>query len=200
MSEDFDLAELRRELRELRDEVAAQRQESRQLADRLEISDCVMRHVRGVDRHDAALVSDTYHPDGVARYGPTIVPGPEHGEWSNEVHGERFGLHAHHVTTHSCEIDGDVAHSESYLLGVFISPDQQRASIVSGRYLDRLERRDGEWRIAVRRTVIDVCVEGDASFLGAFRGAEIDESYFWSREDISYLRPLDIETPVPSWH
>lgn len=181
------------ELEQLRSEV-------RRLGDRQAIRDCVMRHARGVDRHDAELTSECYHPDGVARYGPAVIPGPEHGEWSNQVHGDRFGLHAHHVTTHNCELDGDVAHCESYVLGTFISPDQQRASLVSGRYFDQLERRDGEWRITVRRTVIDICLEGDAAFLGAFRGTEIDESDFWTRRDISYQRPLDVDTPVPAWH
>jgi hypothetical protein len=185
-TDDHGLDELRREVRRLRD--------------RDEIRDCVMRHARGVDRHDAELTSGCYHPDGVARYGSTTIPGPEHGQWSNEAHTGRFRLHLHHVTTHTCEIDGDVAHCESYVIGTFLSPDQRRASMVSGRYFDRLERRDGIWRIAVRRTVVDICVEGDASFLGAFRRTEIDERDFWSRRDLSYQRPLDVETPAPAWH
>lgn len=200
MSTELDVDRLQRELEELRGQLAAQQQASRRLGDRQQILDCVMRHARGVDRHDVELMNSCYHADGVARYGPAIVPGPEHGEWSNGAHAERFGLHLHHVTTHNCELDGDVAFCESYVLATFIANDQQRASVVSGRYFDQLERRDGEWRIAVRRTVIDICLEGDASFLGAFRGSEIDESDFWSRKDISYLRPLDVETPVPSWH
>ena len=52
----------------------------------------------------------------------------------------------------------------------------------------------------MRRTVIDASVEGDASFLGAFRGTEVDAEDFWSKKDMSYRRPLDVETPVPGWH
>jgi hypothetical protein len=174
--------------------------ELRALTDRLAIQDCVMRHARGVDRHDVELMNSCYHDDGVAKYGPAVVPGPEHGQWSNGAHTGRFRLHLHNITTQNCEIDGDVAYCESYVMGAFLAPDQKRTSIVSGRYFDQLERRDDEWRIAVRRTVVDICIEGDASFLGAFRGQEVEEEDFWSRADLSYRRPLDLDAPAPKWH
>ncbi len=186
MSSDGDIEQLRRDVRYLKD--------------RLAIRDCIMRHARGVDRHDVELMTSSYHDDGVARYGPAVIPGPEHGEWSNNAHTGRFRLHMHNITTHNCDVEGDVAYAESYVLAAFLSPDQKRTSLVSGRYFDQLEQRDGEWKIAVRRTVIDICVEGDASFLGAFRGQAIDEREFWSKEDLSYRRPLDVETPAPAWH
>jgi hypothetical protein len=170
------------------------------LKDRLAIQDVVMRHARGVDRHDVDLMNSCYHEDGVARYGPAVIQGPDYGEWSNGAHVGRFRLHSHNITNLNTDIEGDVAYCESYVMAVFLSSDQKRSSLVSGRYFDQLKRRDGEWRIAVRRTVIDICLEGDASFLGAFRGSEVDESDFWSQKDMSYKRPLDIETEVPKWH
>ena len=171
------------------------------LKDRLAIQDVVMRHARGVDRHDEQLMNSCYWEDGIARYGPAIVAGPEYGAWSNGAHDGRFKLHSHHITTFNVtDLQNDVAYVESYVLAAFLSPDQQRASLVSGRYFDQLTKRDREWRIAVRRTVIDASVEGDASFLGAFRGTEVDPEDFWSKKDMSYRRPLDVETPVPGWH
>jgi len=169
------------------------------LKDRLEIQDVIMRHARGVDRHDAELMDSCYHGDGVAAYGATIVPAREHSQWSKEAHRDRFTLHAHNITTHTCEIDGDVAYCESYVLGAFLSPDQKRTSLVGGRYIDQLERRDGEWKIAVRRAMTDLAVEGDASFLGAFRGRPV-EPEFWSKDDVSYQRPVDLSVPSPRWH
>ena len=193
MSNESELARLRAELEELRETTG-------RLADRAAIAECVNRQTRGVDRHDVELMTGAYHADGVARFGPAIVPAAEYGEWSNEAHGDRFGLHAHHLTTHNCEIEGDVAYCETYVLGAFLASDQQRASLVSGRYFDQLEKRDDDWRILVRRTVIDACIEGDASFLGVFRGTQLEEEDFWSRKDMSYQRPLDVETDVPAWH
>ena len=192
MSTEDELALLRAELVRLRETID-------RLADRQAILDCVQRHARGVDRHDAELTDSCYHPDGGARYGEEVVGAVGHGEWSNRAHAEHFALHLHHITTHTCEIDGDSAWCESYFLGAFLAPDQPRASMVSGRYLDQLERRGGEWRIVVRRTVVDVCAEGDASFLGAFRTGEVEVGELWSRDDISYRRPLDLDTPGPAW-
>ena len=37
----------------------------RYLKDRAEVLDCIVRHARGHDRHDEALLSSTYHEDGV---------------------------------------------------------------------------------------------------------------------------------------
>lgn len=186
MSEERDIDRLERELRYLRD--------------RLEIQDCIMRHARGMDRHDKELMTSCYHEDGVAAYGSTLVSGPEHGDWSNSAHSGRFSLHAHHITNHTCEIEGDLAYCESYAIGAFLSPDHRRASYVSARYIDQLERRDGEWRIVVRRAMTDIALEGDASFLGAFRGQPVDEEENWTKKDLSYQRPVDLSVPSPRWH
>jgi hypothetical protein len=187
MSTDSDIEQLQRDVRYLKDCQA--------------IQNVVMRHCRGVDRHDVELMNSCYHPDGVARYGPAIIKGSEYGEWSNGAHeGGRFRLHSHNITNLNTDIEGDVGYCESYVMAVFLSPDQKRSSLVAGRYFDQLERRDSEWKIAVRRTQIDICLEGDASFLGAFRGTELDEDVFWSKKDMSYKRPLDLETEVPKWH
>ena len=182
------------------DNIEQLQRDVRYLKDRLEIQDCIMRHARGVDRHDAELVTSCYHEDGVAAYGSTIVSRPEHADWSNSVHSERFSLHAHHVTNLTCEIEGDVAYCESYAIGVFLSEDHQRASYVSARYVDQFERRDGEWKILVRRAMTDIAVEGDASFLGAFRGRPVQARDFWTKEDLSYQRPIDLTVASPAWH
>ena len=171
------------------------------LKDRLAITDCVMRHARGVDRHDADLVTSCYHDDAfVGGHGARLIPGPEYGEWSNGAHANRFSHHAHHISTATCEIDGDTAYCESYVIGSFLAQDQQRASFVSARYIDQLERRDGEWRILARRAITDIAIEGDASFLGAFRGQAIDPKQFWTKDDLSYQRPIDLQVAGPPWH
>jgi hypothetical protein len=106
----------------------------------------------------------------------------------------------HHITTHTCDIEGDVAYAESYAIGVFLSPDQTRASYVTARYVDQLERRDGVWAIVKRRAMTDIAAEGDASFLGAFRGRPVEEEEFWTKRDLSYQRPIDLSVPSPAWH
>ena len=75
------------------------------------------------------------------------------------------------------------------------------AMVLPGRYADRLERRDGAWRISVRRSTVDVVMSGDASLLSAEGFA--DRGYhkgMRDRRDVSYQRPLTLdETPGDTW-
>ena len=168
--------------------------ELRYLKDRQEIRDCVVRNARGNDRFDAELTASSYHEDGVHEIGRSRVPGPHYGEHANAAHAAMFDQNLHHVTMQSCEIDGDVAHAESYSLGLFLDKGGQSSKILSGRYIDRLERRDGEWRIVVRRSTVEVVLEGGASMMntpffkerGYLKGVR-------DKGDLSYERPLTLE-------
>ena len=171
------------------------------LLDRSEILDCIARHARGCDRFDSALLGSAYHEDGVDEHGLAINPGPKYAEWANAQHTRGSLQNMHNITTHSCEIDGDVAHAESYVIGLFLNADGKTARLLAGRYVDRLERRDGEWRIALRRSTVDVALAGDASFLslpyfvdmGFVKGMR-------DKRDVSYQRPLTLnETPADRW-
>jgi SnoaL-like domain len=81
---------------------------------------------------------------------------------------------------------------------VLLGLDGRTAQFISGRYIDRLERRDGQWRIAVRRSTVEVMFIADASVLqsnfftetGYLVGTQ-------GRDDLSYERPLTIESPAP---
>jgi SnoaL-like domain len=168
------------------------------LMDRSAIADCIARHARGCDRHDVDLVSAAYHPDGLDEHGKVINVGAEYGDWANSTHAATSQVHTHNITTHTCEIDGDSAHAESYVIVVLLGLDGQTAQFISGRYVDRLERRDGHWRIAVRRSTVEVMFIADASVLQSsfFK----DTGYLVGtrdRDDLSYVRPLTIESPAP---
>jgi 3-phenylpropionate/cinnamic acid dioxygenase small subunit len=69
-----------------------------------------------------------------------------------------------HVTTNvAIEVDEEAgtAVSRSYFTALQALPDLALQPIVSGRYQDRFERRDGQWRFAERRVRTDLV--GDAS-------------------------------------
>ncbi|WP_033321570.1 nuclear transport factor 2 family protein [Streptomyces yerevanensis] len=177
----------------------ALRQDVRYLKDRIEILDCIARHARGCDRHDTDLVTSAYHPDGTDEHGSTINSGPAYAGWANQVHAATSRVHTHNITTHSCDIDGDTAHCESYVIVILLGTDDRTAQFISGRYLDRLERRDGHWRIAVRRSTVEVMFTADASVLRstAFR----DQGYLKGTrdlDDLSYARPLLPDAPAPT--
>jgi hypothetical protein len=181
------------------DELDQLRRDVQYLKDRAEILDCVARHARGQDRHDAELLTSTYHEDGVDEHGHAVNPGPRYAAWANAQHAASSASHLHNITTHLCEIDGDVAHCESYVMVVLVSPDHRTATIMNGRYVDRLDKRDGTWRIAVRRSTVDAVITGDASMLdhpffeqqGYPRGTR-------DRSDLSYQRPITLDGPEPT--
>ena len=185
MTSDGDLDALRRDVRYLKDRSA--------------ILDCVNNQSRGHDRHDVELMASAYHHDGIDEHGPTVKVGPEYGEWANEVHSGAFEDHLHNITTHTCEIDGDVAHCESYVIGAMLARDGKTTMLMGGRYLDRLERRDGAWGIALRRCTIEWALTGDGSLLrsGAFEGFLKGK---WDGSDLSYTRPLQVDSePAERW-
>ena len=135
------------------------------LMDRTAIVDCIAAHARGCDRHDVDLITAAYHPDGVDEHGWVTNVGVEYGDWANRTHAATSQVHTHNITTQSCEIEGDTAHAESYVIVVLLSLDGRTAQVISGRYVDRLERRDGRWAIAVRRSTVEVMFLADASVL-----------------------------------
>jgi hypothetical protein len=129
----------------------------RALLDKQEIYEVMMRYCRGLDRFDTDLIMSTFHPDAVQNQGtgdvavkdlPAILANPA-----------RKVLKAitHQICNVLIELDGDVAHSESYFFACHRLEHHGKDMdwIVSGRYVDRFERRGGEWRIAHRAAVYD---------------------------------------------
>jgi hypothetical protein len=159
------------------------------LQDRQDILDCIMREARGRDRQDAELTMSCYWPDGCDEHGPVITPAPDYPARANAGHAAYFSATSHNLTNHSCEIDGDTAVCETYVLGALLSKDMTSCILSPGRYVDHMERRNGEWRIRTRRTIVDMAIEGSAEWLatpalkGFLKG-------LWSREDASYARPV----------
>jgi hypothetical protein len=177
------------------DRLAALEAKMQELMDRQAIFDCIKRNSRGNDRFDVELISSSYHCDGVHELGQKQISGREYGEHANNAHGLLFDNNLHNVTMHTCEIDGDVAHTESYNIGLFMDKGSETARILAGRYLDRLEKRDGEWRIVLRRATVEIALEGKA-FLPKGQGMPGSGYLKGNRDrtDPSYERPLSIES------
>ncbi len=176
------------------------RRDVQYLKDRLAILDCISTLSRGTDRHDVDLMTKAFHRDGWDEHGTSVVQGPQFGDSMNATHTAGSQMTMHNVTTHTCEIDGDVAHAESYVMGAILNPDGATARLLCGRYIDRLERRDGVWRIAVRRSTVDVGMTADASILqtAAFRDRHFPKGTR-DTSDLSYQRPLELDTPAEVW-
>jgi hypothetical protein len=173
------------------DRLAALEVRLQYLTDRQEILDCIVRTSRGNDRFDGERISDSYHSDGLHELGQKLISGVEYGTHANHAHAAIAEANLHNVTMHACEIEGDVAHAESYVIGLFLDKGSDSARIIAGRYIDRLEKRNGKWGIVLRRATVEIPLEGKAILpnknllpgSGYLKGSR-------DRTDPSYQRPL----------
>ena len=121
--------------------------------DREAIYQQLVRYCRGVDRRDEALLRSVYHEDAH----------DDHGHYQGDVDGfvafvkrevyARFRTTMHKLGNAWIEVEGDVAHAETYAVAHHVRAEEggDVDDLVMGiRYLDRFERRDGVWRIARR--------------------------------------------------
>ncbi|HKS99357.1 MAG TPA: nuclear transport factor 2 family protein [Rugosimonospora sp.] len=180
----------------------------RELKDRQEILDCLMRYSRGVDRLDRELLLSVYHEDAVDDHGMFVGGPKEFADWVVAMHGSTHLSHQHCLFNHSCDLDGDVAHTETYYMFAGMNRVGAPLSMSGGRYLDRFERRDGRWAIAARVCVRDWAPletqpdPGDPSTMTAIRGSLPPAVIEFmrtgplptrDRADPSYHRPLRID-------
>lgn len=175
----------------MEDRLAALERELDYLRDRQAILDCIVSTSRGNDRFDKELIVGSYHPDGLHELGRLLISGSDYGEHANHAHGAISEVNLHNVTMHSCAIDGQVAHCESYVIGLFADKGAVKSRILAGRYIDRLEKRDGKWGIVLRRATVEIALEG-AAILPNGKGVVGSEYLKGSRDrsDPSYQRPL----------
>jgi ketosteroid isomerase-like protein len=177
----------------------------RRLADEADIAACLARYARGIDRLDRDLVLSVYHPDAVDDHGKFVGTPTEFVEWAFAMHRRQHHRHLHAILNHTCDVDGDTAHTEAYFLFLSMNRSGPSWSASAGRYIDRFECRDGRWAIAHRRCIRDWApVEGvfdpddPASLTASATSLSDDERAFMrsappstrDSEDPSYRRPL----------
>lgn len=163
----------------------------RELKDRQEIYDCIMRYSRGIDRLDREMLLSAYHADAIDDHGVYCGPVAGFADYVLKLHHGMQHYTQHHITNHRCEIDGDVAHTESYYLFRCLNREAPFYNISTGRYLDRFERRDGRWAIAERICLVEVKDD-----IWGPRGIEDNAGYVDStrdRDDPSYMRPMKVD-------
>lgn len=144
------------------------------LVARADIHDLLMRYCRGVDRLDEELLRSCYHPDST----------DDHGHWKGNGHDfasfivGSLRARAHHTTHAVANVlieldpdDPDSADAESYAMASLRRTDDHGDEWLdqfSGRYVDRVTRRHGVWRIARRVVVHDWSVSTRLDPAGSF--------------------------------
>jgi hypothetical protein len=119
-----------------------------------EISAVLQRYCRGIDRLDLELVRSCYWPDATDSHGGFSGTRDEFVAWVAKLLA-RFDSTMHFLGNVLVELAGDAAVAETYAIAFHRSREAKPSLnlIVGVRYVDRFERRGGEWRIARR-----VCV------------------------------------------
>ncbi|WP_337188211.1 nuclear transport factor 2 family protein [Phenylobacterium sp.] len=135
------------------------------LAARAEIADVVNRFCHMVDRHRWELVDDVFHRDATSRFLEAVRTIPQVMDSARTMLGPLTGTH-HQTGNMLITVDGDQAWAETYVTAFHAVPttapqtfwggrEEPYEGVAGGRYIDRLERRDGRWKIAERQTLVE---------------------------------------------
>ena len=159
------------------------------LAAKHSIRDCVNRYGRGIDRHDEDLLRSVFHADAIDNHGDATHGREEFIRWGHEWHEDVSVAHSHQMTSHISDVAGNEAHALTYVIFCLARKDGVTLHIGGGRYIDRLQCRDGVWRIIVRRITIDW--RFDANTASADRLTSMAHGR-WGKSDPSYRLAPDL--------
>lgn len=126
-----------------------------------QIRDVIMRYARGVDRLDEELIRSCYHEDSTDDHGHWKGPGQDFASFIVQSLKERSHHTTHSIANVLIEInpnDHNKARSEAFSLAYLRRTDEsgnEWLDFFSGRYIDKFESRNDEWRISERVIVHD---------------------------------------------
>ena len=134
-----------------------------QLSDREQIRDAAMRYCHGVDRLDSDFMKSAYWPDATDDHGNFTGNAHEFVDYCMEAH-LKWKWTMHSIYNHQIELDDDGVHArgEIYNISHLCRKDTGMVDTWYGRYLDRYEKRDDEWKILER-----VCVHHGSQVIDA---------------------------------
>jgi len=165
-----------------------------ELLDKQALRDLLSAYCRAVDRADEQALLALFHPDAVVNGG--IVNG-DGAAFASGVAGwlrANAPVAFHTISNEYFEVRGARASGECYVLAISTSvgPGGSTDTITAGRYLDRFERRDGQWKFIEHTFVMDCNINQPSSAVfddsihppGRMRGAyspHDPSAAFWRR-------------------
>ncbi len=138
------------------------------LEDREEIRDVLFHYAHAIDRRRWELMGRIFHDDAIFQFGPVAGSCHDFIEQAKAIIEPTLSTH-HQLGNILIAFDnsGDAADTETYMTAVHIIPpgypvpevfpprEENYSAVIAGRYVDRFEKRDGEWRIARRTGLYD---------------------------------------------
>ena len=121
------------------------------------IREVLARYARAIDRADSALLKSCYFDDAIEEHGSSFT-GRAHDYVDAAIPKVRnMGVMQHLLGNTHIDLDDERAYVETYIW-TFLRVERDGRSwdtFTGGRLNDKFERRNGEWKIAHRRTVFD---------------------------------------------
>lgn len=129
-----------------------------ELLDREAIRDCIYRYCRGVDRADEAALRSAYWPDATDQHGPYSGPVEGFFQWAQSIF-KSGARNVHMVGNILIEFtEPGKAVVETYFLALQRGPGKDgslQQFLITGRYCDVFQQRNGEWRVFRRIVAYD---------------------------------------------
>jgi hypothetical protein len=167
-----------------RDDMDSINEQMQVLLDKQAITEAIYRYGRCMDRLDRDLGRTMFWPEATVDYDKQMYQGTGWGfiDMVMEAH-PNYASHSHQFSNILISVQGHTATSETYgdvTLRLIDADGLCRDSRNLGRYVDRWERRSGEWRIIDRKYLHDFDQSGRSAgdFATTGRRDRLDASYF----------------------
>jgi ketosteroid isomerase-like protein len=159
-----------------------------------EITQVLYRYCHAVDRHDMAELLSVYHPGAADEHGSYSGTAEGFVAYLDERMPRMYQATMHVLTNITINVRGDAADTESYVTASHLIRVEYGGGLFwfAGRYIDRFEKRAGEWRIA-RRVLLRSWEKVEPAARALDGGVALPEPSphtdgLRSREDLSYRR------------
>lgn len=134
----------------------------RAMLDHHEIRQTLAEYCHACDRADEALMASLYTEDSFDDHGLVRAPGKEYAQAMTKLVVDRTEAVCHVLGQSLITVDGDEAGAETFFLGIMrLNPNDAgvgKINQLAGRFVDRLERVDGKWKIKQRTCVRDTSI------------------------------------------
>jgi hypothetical protein len=132
--------------------------ELQEMLDHFRIRKVLAEYCRGSDRCDETLMASVYASESWDDHGIVKAPGDEFSRMMSRMVAETTQTLSHTLGQSLITVSGDEAGAETYFIAVArdAAPDgTQMCNQLGGRFVDRLVREDGRWKVRHRVAVRD---------------------------------------------
>lgn len=124
-------------------------------ADYLALQNLNALYCHAVDRRDFDLLHQLYHDDAHEDHSPMFNgPASQYIDMLPQALAP-WAITAHSVKNAAFLVDGDQANGEIYCTAYHRMANNSREIIFHGRYVDRYEKRGGQWKFSYRSLILD---------------------------------------------